>query len=61
MTVLPMLHLTILARIGFRNGTLFFRSAEITDKGIAGNRNPIVHTADAFDPTAQQAARYEAA
>src|ERR1700758_1709170 len=38
-------------------GASFFRSAEIIAKGITGNRNPIVHTAAAFDPTAQQAAQ----
>jgi hypothetical protein len=38
-----------------------FRSAEITDQGIAGNCNPIVHTADAFDPMAEEAARLETA
>jgi hypothetical protein len=38
-----------------RNG--FFRSAEISSQGIADNRNPIVHTADAFNPTAPEAAR----
>jgi hypothetical protein len=32
-----------------------------SDEGITGNRNPIVHTAGAFDPMAQQAARYETA
>jgi hypothetical protein len=32
-----------------------------SDEGIAGNRNPIVHTDGAFDPMAQQAARYETA
>jgi hypothetical protein len=32
-----------------------------SDEGMAGNRNPIVHTADAFDPTAPEAARYETA
>jgi hypothetical protein len=59
MMVLPMLHLTILALIGSRNAKrmLFFRYAENAGKGIAGNRNPIVHTADAFDPTAPEAAR----
>jgi hypothetical protein len=35
----------------------FFRCAEISTEGIAGNRNPIVHTAAAFNPTAQKAAR----
>jgi hypothetical protein len=35
----------------------FFRYAENSGAGIAGNPNPIVHTADAFDPTAQEAAR----
>src|SRR6201990_833722 len=38
-------------------GASFFRFAEIIAKGITGNRNPIVHTAAAFDPTAQQAAQ----
>jgi hypothetical protein len=35
----------------------FFRYAENSGAGIADNLNPIVHTADAFDPTAQEAAR----
>jgi hypothetical protein len=39
----------------------FFRSAEISTAGMAGNRNPIVHTAAAFNPTAQEAARQETA
>jgi hypothetical protein len=34
----------------------FFRLAENNSEGIAGNVNPIVHTADAFNPTAHQAA-----
>jgi hypothetical protein len=35
----------------------FFRYAENSGAAIPDNLNPIVHTADAFDPTAQQAAR----
>jgi hypothetical protein len=38
-----------------RNG--FCRCAEISGAGVADNLDPIVHTADAFDPTAQEAAR----
>jgi hypothetical protein len=33
---------------------VFFRPAKFTGKGVAGNRNPIVHTTPAIDPTAQQ-------
>jgi hypothetical protein len=55
-------HLTVLAlgcllSAHAATGASFFRSAEIIAKGITGNRNPIVHTAAAFDPTAQQAAQ----
>jgi hypothetical protein len=32
----------------------FFRFTENDGEAIAGNLNPIVHTADAFDPTAQK-------
>jgi hypothetical protein len=32
----------------------FFRSAENSSEGIAGNVTPIVHTARAFNPTAHQ-------
>jgi hypothetical protein len=39
----------------------FFRCAEISTEGIADNRNPIVHTAAAFNPTAPEAARQETA
>jgi hypothetical protein len=34
-----------------------FRDAENSTKALAGNMFPIVHTAHAFDPTAQQAAQ----
>jgi hypothetical protein len=33
-----------------------FRSAENSSEAVAGNITPIVHTAPAFGPTAQQAA-----
>jgi hypothetical protein len=39
----------------WRNG--FFRCAENSGASSADSLTPIVHTADAFDPTAQQAAR----
>jgi hypothetical protein len=41
----------------YRIEAAFFRAAENSREGIAGNRNPIVHTALAFNPTAQEAAR----
>jgi hypothetical protein len=49
MVDLPALHLTVLALIHFiETGTgrtnAFFRSAENSSKGIAGNITPIVHT-----------------
>jgi hypothetical protein len=34
-----------------------FRDAENSTKALAGNMFPIVHTAHAIDPTAQQAAQ----
>jgi hypothetical protein len=46
---------------GLKEASPSSRSTEIGAEHIAGNRNLFVHTADAFDPTAQQAARYEAA
>ena len=42
------------SRCGSGTDAGFFRSAEIYRKGIAGNLKPIVHTALAFDPTAQR-------
>jgi len=38
-------------------GRGIFRSTENSRAAIAGNITPIVHTALAFDPTAQEAAR----
>jgi hypothetical protein len=50
------LHLTVLALIRrLEAGTGrddFCRSAENTSEGVAGNVNPIVHTAPAFNPMA---------
>jgi hypothetical protein len=56
MRVLPTPHLTVLAA-GTRKSAGIFRAAKFTTKGVAGNRNPFVHTTPAFDPTAQQAAQ----
>jgi hypothetical protein len=38
-----------------------FRFAENSSEGIAGNTTPTVHTAPAFNPTAQEAARQNTA
>jgi hypothetical protein len=58
---LSALHLIVLAAIrGFSKiGTdrIIFRSTENDRPAIAGNVTSIVHTARAFDPTAQEAAR----
>jgi hypothetical protein len=53
------LHLIVLAVALHETGThhALFRFAENSSKGIAGNVRPIVHTAPAFDPTAQEAAQ----
>jgi hypothetical protein len=59
------LHLTVVALI--RSGgtgtsaAIFFRSAENSSQCVAGNIISIVHTARAFNPTAQQAAPQRAA
>ena len=65
MIVSRALHLTVLALVSLAKPEperdAFFRSAENSSEGIAGNITPIVHTALAFDPTAQQAAPKETA
>jgi hypothetical protein len=49
--------LTVLAPAPvFKDWAGLFRSAEISSQATAGNIGPIVHTARAFGPTAQQAA-----
>jgi hypothetical protein len=64
MTAAQPLHLTVLAlhwclpETGTRRA---FRYAENSHQAIAGNITSIVHTAAAFNPTAQQAAPQETA
>jgi hypothetical protein len=46
-------HLTVLAPFrGISEPGCFFRTAENNNRAVAGNVNPIVHTAGAFNPTA---------
>jgi hypothetical protein len=59
-----LLHLIALAALprffsasGTWRGHGWFRCAEISDQGMTGKVPPIVHTAAAFDPSAQEAAR----
>jgi hypothetical protein len=63
MTISRGLHLIALAPALHETGThrALFRFAENSSEGIAGNVRPIVHTAPAFDPTAQEAARQKTA
>jgi hypothetical protein len=62
MTVLHEFHLIVLALVSFaklepdKQNQTPFRFVENSSEGIAGNVLPIVHTAPAFNPTAQEAA-----
>jgi hypothetical protein len=47
--------------LGTWRGHRWFRCAEISGQGMTGKVPPIVHTAAAFDPSAQEAARQETA
>jgi hypothetical protein len=48
-------------KTGTEQKRTLFRFTENSSEGIAGNASPTVHTALAFNPTAQEAARQKTA